>query len=152
MNCAVSPWYTVTIEGAVRGDLDDPRSFDGYLRLEELGVTGGGLTLALAGPAQVSVEGRSVRFDDLELGIDEGFVSLDGTFEPGAMALTVALDIDPAGLSGLLRGVEILPGRVWTPEGERLALRLRCLEAARTTYAWQHQAQELLRVYDDLGV
>ena len=38
------------------------------------------------------------------------------------------------------------------PEEERMALRMRCLEAARTRYAWQHQAQELLRVYDDIGV
>jgi glycosyltransferase involved in cell wall biosynthesis len=38
------------------------------------------------------------------------------------------------------------------PEAERLALRLRCLAAARSRYAWQHQARELLRVYDELGV
>lgn len=38
------------------------------------------------------------------------------------------------------------------PEEERLALRLRCLAAARATYAWQHQARKLLRVYDELGV
>ena len=37
-------------------------------------------------------------------------------------------------------------------EDERVALRMRCLAAARSKYSWQHQADELLRVYDDLGV
>lgn len=36
--------------------------------------------------------------------------------------------------------------------GERVALRMRCLAAARTRYSWEHQATELLRVYRRLGV
>jgi glycosyltransferase involved in cell wall biosynthesis len=38
------------------------------------------------------------------------------------------------------------------PAEERVALRMRCLAAARSRYSWQHQATELLRVYGDLGV
>jgi len=52
---------------------------------------------------------------------------------------------DPVDVARALREV------IDAPEDERVALRMRCLEAARTRYAWQHQAQELLRVYDDLG-
>jgi glycosyltransferase involved in cell wall biosynthesis len=52
---------------------------------------------------------------------------------------------DPADIARALR--EVLDA----PEPERVALRLRCLTAARTRYAWQHQAAELLRVYRSLG-
>ena len=38
------------------------------------------------------------------------------------------------------------------PEEERVALRLRCLRAARSRYSWQQQVRELLRVYTELGV
>ena len=43
------------------------------------------------------------------------------------------------------------PQVIDAPADERLALRLRCLRAARTRYSWQHQARELLRVYRSLG-
>lgn len=52
---------------------------------------------------------------------------------------------DPADIARALR--EILDA----PEADRLALRLHCLAAARTRYAWEHQAAELLRVYRSLG-
>ena len=38
------------------------------------------------------------------------------------------------------------------PEADRVAMRMRCLAAARTTYSWEHQTRELLRVYGELGV
>jgi glycosyltransferase involved in cell wall biosynthesis len=53
---------------------------------------------------------------------------------------------DPADVARAIRDI------IDAPTDERLALRMRCLEAARTRYAWQHQARELLRVYDDIGV
>ena len=53
---------------------------------------------------------------------------------------------DPADIARAIRQV------VDAPADERTALRLRCLRAARTRYSWQHQARELLRVYDGLGV
>ena len=53
---------------------------------------------------------------------------------------------DPADVARAIRDI------IDAPEDERIALRVRCLEAARTRYAWQHQARELLRVYDDIGV
>ncbi len=56
---------------------------------------------------------------------------------------------DPADPVDVARAIRDI---IDAPEDERLALRLRCLAAARSKYAWQHQARELLRVYDDLGV
>jgi glycosyltransferase involved in cell wall biosynthesis len=56
---------------------------------------------------------------------------------------------DPADPVDVARAIRDI---IDAPADERLALRLRCLSAARSTYAWQHQALELLRVYDDLGV
>lgn len=53
---------------------------------------------------------------------------------------------DPVDVARAIRDI------IDAPEAERVALRMRCLEAARTRYAWQHQARELLRVYDDIGV
>ena len=53
---------------------------------------------------------------------------------------------DPADVARAIRDI------IDAPDDERLALRMRCLAAARSTYAWQHQAEALLRVYDDLGV
>ena len=53
---------------------------------------------------------------------------------------------DPADVARAIRDI------IDAPEDERVALRIRCLGAARTRYAWQHQARELLRVYDDIGV
>jgi glycosyltransferase involved in cell wall biosynthesis len=53
---------------------------------------------------------------------------------------------DPADVARAIRAI------IDAPPDERLALRLRCLAAARSRYAWQHQARELLRVYQELGV
>ena len=53
---------------------------------------------------------------------------------------------DPADVARAIREV------IDAPPEERTALRMRCLEAARDRYSWQHQAEELLRVYDTLGV
>jgi len=53
---------------------------------------------------------------------------------------------DPGDVAHAIRAI------IDAPEEERIALRMRCLEAARSRYAWQHQVQELLRVYDDIGV
>ena len=52
---------------------------------------------------------------------------------------------DPADVARAIRDI------IDAPDDERVALRMRCLEAARSRYAWQHQARELLRVYDDIG-
>jgi glycosyltransferase involved in cell wall biosynthesis len=52
---------------------------------------------------------------------------------------------DPADIARAIRAV------IDAPPDERLALRLASLRAARTRYSWQHQARELLRVYDSLG-
>jgi glycosyltransferase involved in cell wall biosynthesis len=53
---------------------------------------------------------------------------------------------DPADVARAIRDI------IDAPEDERIGLRLRCLAAARATYSWQRQANELLRVYDELGV
>jgi glycosyltransferase involved in cell wall biosynthesis len=53
---------------------------------------------------------------------------------------------DPVDVARAIRDI------IDAPEEDRIAQRMRCLQAARTRYAWQHQAKELLRVYDDLGV
>jgi glycosyltransferase involved in cell wall biosynthesis len=53
---------------------------------------------------------------------------------------------DPADVARAIREV------IDAPPEERTALRMRCLAAARDRYSWQHQAEELLRVYDTLGV
>ncbi len=53
---------------------------------------------------------------------------------------------DPADVARAIRDI------IDAPAEERIALRVRCLAAARETYSWQRQAEELLRVYDDLGV
>lgn len=52
---------------------------------------------------------------------------------------------DPADIARALRAV------LDASPDERIALRLRCLAAARARYAWEHQAAELLRVYGSLG-
>jgi len=56
---------------------------------------------------------------------------------------------DPADPVDVARAIRDI---IDAPQDERIALRVRCLEAARNRYSWQHQARELLRVYDDLGV
>jgi glycosyltransferase involved in cell wall biosynthesis len=56
---------------------------------------------------------------------------------------------DPSDPVDVARAIRVI---IDAPAEERMALRLRCLAAARSTYAWQHQVRELLRVYDDLGV
>ena len=56
---------------------------------------------------------------------------------------------DPADPADIARAIRTI---IDAPADERLALRVRCLEVARTRYSWQRQAQELLRVYDELGV
>jgi glycosyltransferase involved in cell wall biosynthesis len=53
---------------------------------------------------------------------------------------------DPADVARAIRDI------IEAPPAERIALRMRCLAAAREKYSWQHQSRELLRVYDDLGV
>lgn len=53
---------------------------------------------------------------------------------------------DPADIARAIREI------VDAPEPDRVALRMRCLAAARGRYSWQNQARELLRVYTDLGV
>ena len=53
---------------------------------------------------------------------------------------------DPADVARAIRDI------IDAPDDERIALRMRCLAAARARYSWQRQARELLRVYDDLGV
>ena len=53
---------------------------------------------------------------------------------------------DPADVARAIRAI------IEAPHQDRIALRMRCLTAAREKYSWQHQARELLRVYDDLGV
>jgi glycosyltransferase involved in cell wall biosynthesis len=55
---------------------------------------------------------------------------------------------DPTDPADIARGIRQI---IDAPEEERLALRRRCLDAARTRYSWAHQAEELLRVYRDLG-
>jgi glycosyltransferase involved in cell wall biosynthesis len=52
---------------------------------------------------------------------------------------------DPADIARAIREV------IDAPADERVALRMRCLEAARTRYSWDLQVRELLRVYDELG-
>lgn len=56
---------------------------------------------------------------------------------------------DPSDPSDVARAIRDI---IDAPADEQLALRLRCLAAARGKYSWQHQAEELLRVYADLGV
>ena len=53
---------------------------------------------------------------------------------------------DPADVARAIRDI------IDAPAAERMALRVRCLSAARGKYSWQHQAKDLLRVYDELGV
>lgn len=53
---------------------------------------------------------------------------------------------DPTDIARAIRDI------IDAPEEARLALRMRCLRAARSRYSWQHQVRELLRVYDGLGV
>jgi glycosyltransferase involved in cell wall biosynthesis len=53
---------------------------------------------------------------------------------------------DPVDVARAIRAI------IEAPHDDRVALRMRCLTAAREKYAWQHQARELLRVYDELGV
>ena len=53
---------------------------------------------------------------------------------------------DPVDVARAIREI------IEAPEDQRLALRLRCLAAARDKYSWQHQVRDLLRVYHELGV
>ncbi len=53
---------------------------------------------------------------------------------------------DPVDVARAIRDI------IDAPAEERLALRLRCLAAARSTYSWQQQARELLRLYGELGL
>jgi glycosyltransferase involved in cell wall biosynthesis len=55
---------------------------------------------------------------------------------------------DPADPTDIARAIRTI---IDAPADERLELRMACLRAARTRYSWQHQARELLRVYDSLG-
>jgi glycosyltransferase involved in cell wall biosynthesis len=52
---------------------------------------------------------------------------------------------DPADVARAIRRI------IDAPDEERVAVRLRCLGAARARYSWQQQVRELLRVYDGLG-
>ncbi|MFV2062743.1 MAG: glycosyltransferase family 4 protein [Chloroflexota bacterium] len=56
---------------------------------------------------------------------------------------------DPTDPVDIARAISAI---IEAPHAERVALRMRCLAAARGRYSWEHQAQELLRVYGDLGV
>jgi len=56
---------------------------------------------------------------------------------------------DPADPTDIARAIRAV---IDAPDEARLELRMRCLRAARTRYSWQHQVEELLRVYHDLGV
>jgi glycosyltransferase involved in cell wall biosynthesis len=52
---------------------------------------------------------------------------------------------DPADIARAIRSV------LDAPEAERVALRMRALASARQRFSWQHQVQELLRVYREAG-
>jgi glycosyltransferase involved in cell wall biosynthesis len=52
---------------------------------------------------------------------------------------------DPADIARAIRSV------VDAPEGERVASRMRALASARREFSWQHQVEELLRVYREVG-
>ena len=52
---------------------------------------------------------------------------------------------DPEDIARAIRSV------IDAPEDERVAARMRCLASARSRFAWQHQAKELLRVYRQVG-
>jgi glycosyltransferase involved in cell wall biosynthesis len=52
---------------------------------------------------------------------------------------------DPADIARAIRSI------VDAPEPERIALRMRALASARREFSWQHQVQELLRVYREIG-
>jgi len=56
---------------------------------------------------------------------------------------------DPADPADIARAIRAI---VDAPEEARQELRMRCLRAARTRYSWQHQFEELLRVYHGLGI
>jgi glycosyltransferase involved in cell wall biosynthesis len=56
---------------------------------------------------------------------------------------------DPTDPADIARAIRVI---IDAPDAERVALRMRCLRAARSRYSWQHQVRELLRVYDGLGV
>jgi glycosyltransferase involved in cell wall biosynthesis len=55
---------------------------------------------------------------------------------------------DPGDPADIARAIRTIVG---APDEERVALRMRCLEAARTRYSWAHQVGELLHVYEGLG-
>jgi glycosyltransferase involved in cell wall biosynthesis len=52
---------------------------------------------------------------------------------------------DPADIARAIRSI------IDAPDAERVALRMRALASARQRFAWQHQVQELLRVYREVG-
>ena len=52
---------------------------------------------------------------------------------------------DPADIARAIRSI------IDAPEPERIALRMRALGSARREFSWQHQVQELLRVYRGIG-
>ena len=52
---------------------------------------------------------------------------------------------DPADIARAIRSI------IDAPESERMALRMRALASARQHFSWQHQVQELLRVYREVG-
>ena len=53
---------------------------------------------------------------------------------------------DPADIARAIRSI------IDAPDAERVALRMRALASARREFSWQHQVQELLRVYREIGV
>jgi glycosyltransferase involved in cell wall biosynthesis len=55
---------------------------------------------------------------------------------------------DPTDAADIARAIRSI---LDAPEEERLALRMRALASARQRFAWQHQVQELLRVYREVG-
>ena len=67
---------------------------------------------------------------------------------PIVNATGIGVLCDPADPVDIARAIKEI---IDAPDEQRSALRMRCLDAARSRYSWDHQVRELLTVYRDLG-
>jgi glycosyltransferase involved in cell wall biosynthesis len=86
-------------------------------------------------------------YDAIGVGVPVVASDLPG-ISPIVNATGIGVLCDPADPVDIARAIKAI---IDAPDEQRLDLRMRCLDAARSRYSWDHQVQELLTVYRDLG-
>lgn len=87
-------------------------------------------------------------YDAIGVGVPVVASDLPG-IAPIVESTRIGLLCDPDDPADIARAISAI---IEAPLDERVAQRIRCLNAARSRYSWEMQARELLTVYRDMGV